>query len=413
MNRKRIYIFNKTSGAAEYGVGTYINQLVTALKSSDLEFNLIHLYARGQEVNVEEKEGYKQINIPAPFLQFKNGNRYFTRNITCLLKEFIPEEKGVELIFHLNFMSDEYLVDCLKKRFRCKVILVAHYTDWSFALFGDYSRLKKLMEKSPKELKKTGENGIVSSFRNDIRMIHKVDYLVCVAQHTYKEFHLFSPVPSEKTEVINNALQDIYRPVTEEEKVNLRKKYHLAENTKIVVFAGRLVEVKGLAGLIRAFKRLLVIHPDTHLFILGDGDFTFWMKEAADFWAKITFTGRLEKKKLYEFYTLADMGVACSLHEEFGFVAIEMMMHALPVIVTKTGGLDEIVEDNISGLKIPVQTRKGKRQISVKSLSDKMEYLLTHPVEAKTLGENGRKRFLEKYELSLFKEKMLKLYQNI
>ncbi|GHU63329.1 hypothetical protein FACS1894123_05870 [Bacteroidia bacterium] len=121
----------------------------------------------------------------------------------------------------------------------------------------------------------------------------------------------------------------------------------------------------------------------------------------------------LEKKKLYEFYTLADIGVACSLHEEFGFVAIEMMMHALPLIVTETGGLDEIVEDNISGLKIPVETQDGKRQISAQFLSDKMEYLLTHPVEAKALGQNGRKRFLDKYELSLFKEKMLNLYQNI
>jgi hypothetical protein len=37
-----------------------------------------------------------------------------------------------------------------------------------------------------------------------------------------------------------------------------------------------------------------------------------------------------------------------------------MMMHALPIIVTKTGGLDEIVEDNLSGLKVPVRTLKGK-----------------------------------------------------
>jgi glycosyltransferase len=413
MKRKRIYIFNKSSGAAEYGIGTYINQLTTALKTSDWEFNLIHSYAQGKEVNLVEKDGYKQINIPAPSLQFKNGYRHYIRNIVYLLKEFIPEERGVEIIFHLNFMSDEYLVSCLKKHFRCKVILVAHYTNWSFALFGDYSKLKTLMDKSHKELKKNKEDGIVDDFKADIRMIRKVDYLVCVAQHTYDEFHQFSPIPPEKTEVINNALQDVYRPVTEKEKTKLRKKYHIAENTKIILFAGRLAEVKGLTCLIQAFRRLLITQTNTYLFILGDGDFNTWMKEAADCWSKITFTGRVEKKKLYEFYTLADIGVTCSLHEEFGFVAIEMMMHALPVIVTKTGGLDEIVEDNLSGLKIPVQTRKGKRQISAKTLSDKMEYLLTHPVEAKILGENGRKRFLDKYELSLFKEKMLNLYQNI
>ncbi|MDR0547541.1 MAG: glycosyltransferase, partial [Dysgonamonadaceae bacterium] len=100
-------------------------------------------------------------------------------------------------------------------------------------------------------------------------------------------------------------------------------------------------------------------------------------------------------------------------HEEFGFVAIEMMMHALPLIVTKTGGLDEIVEDNVSGLKVPVRTIKGKRQADVKLLQEKICLLLENPAQASELGENARKRFLEKYELSIFKEKMLNLYQTI
>lgn len=107
------------------------------------------------------------------------------------------------------------------------------------------------------------------------------------------------------------------------------------------------------------------------------------------------------------------MGVVCSLHEEFGLVALEMMMHALPVIVTKNGGLDEIVEENVSGLKAPVRTRKGQRQVDVKCLSEKMMLLLENPVLAEELGTNGRKRFLEKYELSLFKNKMLNLYNTI
>jgi glycosyltransferase involved in cell wall biosynthesis len=90
-----------------------------------------------------------------------------------------------------------------------------------------------------------------------------------------------------------------------------------------------------------------------------------------------------------------------------------MMMHALPVIVTKTGGLDEIVEDGVSGLKVPVRTIKGQRQVDVKQLSEKIRLLLDNPAYAQELGENGRKRFLEKFELSVFKEKMLNLYTTI
>lgn len=111
--------------------------------------------------------------------------------------------------------------------------------------------------------------------------------------------------------------------------------------------------------------------------------------------------------------SITDIGVVCSLHEEFGLVAIEMMMHELPVVVTQTGGLDEIVEDRVSGLKVPVQTINEKRQVDVKQLEEKMHFLLDNPACARELGENGRKRFLDKFELSVFKEKMLNLYNTI
>ena len=112
-------------------------------------------------------------------------------------------------------------------------------------------------------------------------------------------------------------------------------------------------------------------------------------------------------------YSIANIGVSTSLYEEFGLVAIEMMMHELPLIVTKTGGLDEIVEDGISGLKVPILTINDIRQVDINCLSEKMCFLLDHPAYANKLGESGRKLFLEKYEISLFKEKMLNLYQTM
>jgi glycosyltransferase involved in cell wall biosynthesis len=243
-------------------------------------------------------------------------------------------------------------------------------------------------------------------------MINKADRFVCVAQHTLNSFRKLGDIRTE-AKVINNALADIYVSLSKDSKLSLRNKYHVGVDTKIVLFVGRLDEVKGLHFMIKAFGKLLKTYPDIHLFVLGDGDFNKCLKEASDSWAKITFTGRLEKKKLYEFYSLADMGVVCSLHEEFGFVAIEMMMHELPVIVTKTGGLDEIVEEGVSGLKVPVRTKKGVRQVDVKALAAKMDYLLSNPDEAMILGKNGRKRFLEKYELSIFRKKILELYDEL
>ncbi|MDR0575484.1 MAG: hypothetical protein LBG96_15945, partial [Tannerella sp.] len=81
--------------------------------------------------------------------------------------------------------------------------------------------------------------------------------LVCVAGHTLKVFQRLGNIRTTKTEIINNALEDDYNPLSEEEKSALRKKYLIEEHAKVIVFAGRLDEVKGLGGLINAFNLLI------------------------------------------------------------------------------------------------------------------------------------------------------------
>jgi glycosyltransferase len=290
---------------------------------------------------------------------------------------------------------------------------VAHYTTWSFSLYGDRQKLKKLVRKPSKELIDPQERAIVQGFTEDVKTINKVDRLVCIARHTHDVFRKTGNIPAGKMVVINNALEDTYKQLSLKKKSEIKKKYYLDNNTRIILFAGRLDEVKGIAWLIRAFRKVLQTNPDIRLLIAGEGNFNEWLKESADIWSRIIFTGRIEKEKLFELYQIADMGVVCSLHEEFGLVAIEMMMHELPIIVTKTGGLDEIVEEKISGLKAPVRTLKGKRQADVNKLAINMRFLLDNPDYAEKLGQNGRKRFLEKYELSLFRKKMMNLYENL
>jgi len=413
MKKRELYIFNGTSRAAVYGIGAYIDQLVKALKDTEWKINIVHTNAQGNEIEISEKEGYRQINIPSMPNSHFNARQYYPTVVAYLLKDIVQDDKKTEYIFHLNFMSDSYFVKCLKKNFRCKVILVSHYTDWSFSLSGDVRKLRNLLQKPKKALTDTFEKKVVEGFNEDIKMINRVDQLVCVAGHTWEVFHRTGKIPDGKTRIINNALEDVYVPLSKGKKILLRKKYIIEGKSKIILFAGRLDEVKGITYLIRAFKNVLLSDPDSYLFIAGEGNFNAWLKESENCWSRILFTGRLDKEKLYELYSIADIGIVPSLHEEFGYVAIEMMMHALPVIVTKTGGLDEIIEDNVSGLKVPVKTVKGKRQVDVKLLEEKMRFLLNNPADAKELGEKGRKRFLEKYELSIFREKMLDLYKEL
>lgn len=410
--KRKIYIFNGTSRAAVYGIGTYIEQLVDSLRSADINFEIVHLYSEGKEITIVEKDGYRQISIPVVRSSTSKSSRYYTRNVAYLLKELIPDDKNMQYIFHLNFMTNPALVSILKKMFKCKVITTVHYTNWNFLLSGNQKRLQSILSEN-KTKPDNFEKQIRKDVRADQRMLEKSDRFICVAQHTLDSFRNICDIDITNGILINNALKDVYKKISPEQKNAIRNKYLISDQAQVIIFAGRLDEVKGIYFLIDAFKKIVKTNPNARLLVAGDGDFNKWLSIAKNYWTRISFTGRLGKKQLYELYSIADVGVVCSLHEEFGYVAIEMMMHGLPLVVTDTGGLSEIVEDDICGLKVPVRNRKDKRIISVNTIADKIKMLLDNPDFAKELGNNGRKRFLEKYELNRFKEEMLNLYLNI
>ncbi|MCD8179462.1 MAG: glycosyltransferase [Tannerellaceae bacterium] len=244
-------------------------------------------------------------------------------------------------------------------------------------------------------------------------MIKNCDRLICVARHTLNTFHKAISIDKNKAVIVHNALQDEYKKVTDIPKEQLKEKYFLNRETKVIVFAGRLDEVKGINFLLQAFQKVIETHLDSHLFIAGEGHFNPLLEQCRYSCTKVSFTGRLDKKQLFELYHMADMGVVSSVHEEFGFVAIEMMMHALPIIVSDTGGLREIVEDGISGLKVPVKTLKGKRVPDTTVLTEKILLLMTNEKLSRAIADGGRKRFLEKFESISFKEKMLHIYNTL
>ena len=195
-------------------------------------------------------------------------------------------------------------------------------------------------------------------------------------------------------------------------KSALRQKWRIDKKELLILFAGRLHPVKGLTFLIRAFQKVLETLPDCRLMIAGSGNYDMYLREAKTVCTKIAFTGQLDKNELYELYQIADTGVIPSLFETFGYVAVEMMMHGLPVVSTATSGLNEAVDD-ACGLKVPIIAYPDRIEIDSDLLAEKILYQLQHPEEAKQMGQNGRKRYLEKYGSSVFKKNMTAFYGSL
>ena len=125
-------------------------------------------------------------------------------------------------------------------------------------------------------------------------------------------------------------------------------------NEKIILFSGRLVYEKGIQNLIAAMPKILAGYHDAKLIIAGRGGMLNELRAQVDHLGisnKVYFTGYLDHKTLCKMYKCADVSVFPSTYEPFGIVALEAMLAGVPVVVSDVGGLNEIVEHGVNGMK--------------------------------------------------------------
>jgi glycosyltransferase involved in cell wall biosynthesis len=89
-----------------------------------------------------------------------------------------------------------------------------------------------------------------------------------------------------------------------------------------------------------------------------------------------------------------------------------MMMHELPLVTSATSGLNEVV-DEFCGLKVPLTVLPESVEIETALLAQKILYLVQHPVEAKKMGLNGRKRYMKEYSSAIFRRNMINFYSSL
>ncbi|MDR0750568.1 MAG: glycosyltransferase [Tannerellaceae bacterium] len=406
---KRIIVINNSDRALSYGIGVYTMNLIECLSRMELSFDIIYLNAEQYELNIEKKNGYRKFFIPSFPHSTDMKLSSYCQMLPFLFKELFNFDD--DIIFHFNYFLPDTLIIELKKIFNCKILYTVHYTDWSFALNGDFPKLYSLLNN------KKNENGIslyekriIDLIELDKKIFRSANLILFISQYTAMTYSQISLLSDINYTVINNGLKDEYKKITASQKKAIRQRYHIKDYETILFFAGRLDEIKGVYCLIEAFVKVIRSKPDVHLFIAGEGDFPKLLSKSRFACTQITFLGFLNKSELYNFYQIAHIGIACSIHEEFGLVALEMMMHKLPVIVTETGGLAEIVDDNVNGLKVPIVNKKGKRTVAINRLAEKISFLIDKPDECKRLGYNAREKFLSNYDLSIFSAKMNTIY---
>ena len=152
---------------------------------------------------------------------------------------------------------------------------------------------------------------------------------------------------AERVDVVANGVDALRWQARPRAIEAARRRY--AADGPLVTFAGRLVYEKGVQHLLAAVPVLAERHPGLRVVIAGDGPYRPSLEAASA--AGVTFTGFLGGHDLTALMGASDCYVVPSIYEPFGMVALEAAAAGTPVAVAGTGGLDEIVEHGVTGVK--------------------------------------------------------------
>jgi len=255
-------------------------------------------------------------------------------------------------------------------------------------------------------------NGIHSDYE---RMIHETEAwltyeawkVICCSDYMVSHVRWAFGLPPDKMMMIPNGVNaDVYAAIKKNELSQFRSRFALPEE-KIVLFVGRLVHEKGVHVLVNAAPKVLE-KVNAKIIIVGNG----YMKEQLSgivkgmgIAHKVLFTGFVDDETLRGLQTCADVSVVPSLFEPFGIVALEAMAAKSPVVVSDTGGLAEIVDHDVDGVKV----YPGNPD----SLAWGITRILTDETNANRLRSNACKKIQERFNWDRIAQQTMGVYEAV
>ncbi|WP_313598434.1 glycosyltransferase family 4 protein [Epilithonimonas vandammei] len=244
----------------------------------------------------------------------------------------------------------------------------------------------------------------------------KADFLLRIFSWTADRFIAIAPnvadyltntakIASKKVITINNGVE-IPREVLPDEIMNLRNQYHIKPTDFVIGTVGRLFDDhKKITDIIAAIKMVENVE-NLKLLVVGSGRDEELIKQKAiglGVQDKVIFTGY--QFDTAPFYKLMNVFCIASQREGFGLVAAEAMLHRLPVIATKVGGLQNVVVHDETGILI--------KPNQPKDIALAINKLYNDPQLLDSFADKGFKRALDNYTEERYVMEVFNLYSEL
>lgn len=405
MEKLNVVLLNLTVDQTVSGVNRYLETLSAALiPFQDIVVHQVTLLQKpGMFFHQITKAGdvvNATIMLPQNMKPIVSGLYWMERYAGVVAKLLLPHFLGMKnLIWHTHCINLSQLAMLLKQEAGGIHLTHLHCIPWKFALENNIPRFKEMYRKY--------QNRQFESF-NDTPVeklaYQAADRIICVTNSGKNYLTEAMHVSPDKVSVVYNSVGNL--PVATAGRKD-GKDIH-------VLYAGRISKEKGVPHLLQALLQVYERGYPVRITLAGSGNATY-IKSLASKYARLKpdFRGNVGFDELKTLYENCTMGIIPSLHEQCSYVAMEMGMCGVPLIVSDTDGLGEIFTDGENALKVPVvfDEKDGLRPDGHK-LADSIIRLIGDKPLRLALGRQAEELFRRQFNTGRMGEETTLIYRS-
>ena len=280
-------------------------------------------YESKQNVDIQ-RIGWVGYNLfhrlePYPMLEFL----YLSPLLLMYSFSFMLRYRNVIDVIHAHGINAAFVAKILKKLFKKRVVVSIHAI---------YNLSKKPMLAKLMKISLSSSNVVLALANKSKVELVKMG------------------LDKNRVRVFTNWVdQTVFKPV---DKLKCKSDLGLCGKF-VVLFVGRLIELKGVKVLLDVAIRFADVKDIAFVFV-GDGPLSAEIRAATTNHGNIFYVGKVEVEKLSQYYSAADIFVAPSIYEEgFGRVILEALSCGTPVIASNKGGIPEVLASQVGILVDP------------------------------------------------------------
>jgi glycosyltransferase involved in cell wall biosynthesis len=194
--------------------------------------------------------------------------------------------------------------------------------------------------------------------------------------------------------------------IRENQAQGVRERLRISGDAPVIGSMGRLDKIKGYDLLLHAYQKITQKIPEARLLLVGDGPERLPLAELAARLSlphPVIFTGYTEDVKPY--LAVLSLFVCSSRSEGVPHSLLEAMAMGLPIVSTRVGGIESVMEDRREGWLIPAE--------DVDALSSAVLELLSCPGTAQTCAQAARARVEQEFSLRRMVEQVQTMYREL